>query len=66
MLHNHLGEVHSQLKILFDGKTHRLVKREIPERKEKDDYDLWMHDGDLNDAMKKFAAMQSNNKYCLS
>ena len=41
-------------------------QQEIPERKERDDYDLWMYDGDLNDAMMKFAATQGDSKYCLS
>lgn len=36
----------------------------IPKRKDRDNYDSWMYDGDLNDAMRKFAAMQGNSKYC--
>ena len=39
--------------------------REIPERKERDDYDSWVYDGDLNDAMSKFAGTQGDSKYCL-
>ena len=38
-------------------------QREIPEKKEKEDYDSWMYDGDLNDAMRKFAATQGDSKY---
>lgn len=43
-----------------------MTTREIPEGKEKGDYDLWMYNGDLNDAMKKFAALQGDSKYCSS
>ena len=43
-----------------------VTKREISERKGRDDYDLWMYDGGLNDAMRKFAAIQGDSKYCLS
>ena len=41
-------------------------QREIPEGKERDDYDSWMYDRDVNDAMRKFAGTQSDSKYCLS
>ena len=37
--------------------------RKIPERKERDDYDSWMYDLDLNDVMRKFAATQGDSKY---
>ncbi len=39
--------------------------REIPKRKQRDDYDSWMYDRDLNDAMRKLAGTQSDSKYCL-
>lgn len=36
--------------------------QEIPERKERDDYDSSVYDGDLNDAMRKFAGTQGDSK----
>ncbi len=39
-------------------------KREIPERNKRDDYDFWVYDEDLNDAMRKFAGRQGDSKYC--
>lgn len=32
-------------------------QQEILEKKEKDNYDLWIYNGDLNNAMRKFAGM---------
>ena len=43
-----------------------MTKQEIPKRKKIDDYDSWMYDRDLNDAIRKFVATQSDSKYCLS
>ncbi len=43
-----------------------MSQQEIPEKKERDDYNLWMYDGDLNDAMRKFAGTQGDSEYCLS
>ena len=40
--------------------------RTIPERKEREDFDSWMYDGDLNDAMREFVRTQGNSKYCLT
>lgn len=37
--------------------------REIPERKEREDSDSWMYDGDLNDAMREFVRTQGDSKY---
>ena len=37
--------------------------RKIPERKHRDDNDLWMYDEDVNDAIKEFARAQRDNKY---
>ena len=39
---------------------------EIPEKKERDNYDLWIYDGDLNDAMRKFAVTKGDGKYYFS
>ena len=36
--------------------------REIPERKEREDSDSWMYDGDLNDAMRAFVRTQGDSK----
>lgn len=40
--------------------------QEIPERKEKEDYDSWIHDPDLNDAIRAFVRTQGDCKYCLN
>lgn len=37
--------------------------REIPEKKEKDDGDLWIYDEDINDVIRNFARAQGNSKY---
>ncbi len=37
--------------------------REIPERKEREDSDSWMYDGDLDDAMRAFVKTQGDSKY---
>lgn len=37
--------------------------RQIFKKKEIDDYDLWLYDGDLKDTIKKFASMQKDSKY---
>ena len=37
--------------------------REIPERKKREDSDLWMYDGDLNDAMREFVRTEGDSKY---
>ena len=37
--------------------------KKIPERKDRDDGDLWMYDEDVNDAIKEFARAQENSKY---
>lgn len=42
-----------------------MPKRKIPERKEKDDGDLWMYNEDMNDAIKKFVRTQCDCKYYL-
>ena len=39
--------------------------RNIPERKEREDSNSWVYDGDLNDAMREFVRIQSDCKYCL-
>ena len=36
---------------------------EIPERKGRDDYDSWMYDLNLNNAMRKFARTQGDSKF---
>lgn len=38
-------------------------KREIPERKDRNDGDLWMYDDDVNDAIKELARAQGDSKY---
>ena len=39
--------------------------RKIPERKEREDSDSWIYNGDLNDAMREFVRMQGDSKYTL-
>lgn len=38
-------------------------KSEIPERKDRNDGDLWMYDEDVNNTIKKFARAQRDSKY---
>lgn len=33
------------------------------QKKKRDNYDLWVYNGDLNDAMKKFAETQGDSKH---
>lgn len=40
--------------------------REIPEKKERKDGDSWLHDEDVNDAIRKFARTQGDSKYFYS
>ena len=40
-----------------------MSKREIPERKDRDDGDLWLYDEDVNDAIRKFAKAKGDSKY---
>lgn len=40
-----------------------MSSRDIPARQERNDYDSWMYDGDLNDAMRKFARTQGDSKH---
>ena len=42
------------------------VNKKIPERKERDDGDLWMYHEDVNDAIKKFVRTQGDLKYYLN
>ncbi len=39
--------------------------QKIPERKKREDFDSWMYDGDLNDAMREFVRMKGDSKYFL-
>lgn len=40
-------------------------KKEISEKKERDDGNLWIYNKDVNDAIKKFIRTQSDCKYYL-
>ena len=40
--------------------------REIPERKEREDGNSWLHDEDVNNAIRKFAKTQGDSKYSSS
>lgn len=40
--------------------------REIPEIKEREDGDSWLYDKNVNDAIRKFAKIQGDNKYFYS
>ncbi len=45
-----------------------MITREISkkkQRKQRNDYDSWVYDGDLHDATKKFTETQSDGIYCL-
>lgn len=37
--------------------------QDIPERKKREDSDLWMYNGNFNDAIREFVKIQSDNKY---
>lgn len=39
------------------------VSQTIPERKEREDFDSWMYDGDLNNAIREFVRTQGDSKY---
>lgn len=42
-----------------------MSKKKIPEKKKKDDGDLWIYDEDINDVIKKIVKAQGNRKYYL-
>ncbi len=60
------GKSRSSAHNIIRWKKKWVESREIPGKKEREDSDSWMYDGDLNDTMRKFVKTQGDRKYNVS